>query len=60
MKKKIRDLTIQEILDIHDDEDFEGCDSCPFDNTILCNLIHDKHQREYLDKEVEVLDNEKL
>lgn len=54
MKKKIRDLTIQEILDIHNDEDFEGCDNCPFSDTILCNLIHHKHLGEFLDKEVEI------
>ena len=59
MEKKIRDLTIQEILDIHNDEDFEGCDNCPFDDTILCNLIHSKHQ-EYLDKEVEVKETKDL
>ena len=54
MKKKIRYLTLQEILDIHDDKDFKGCDNCPFENTILCTVIHDKHQKEYLDKEVKI------
>lgn len=55
MKKKIRDLTIQEILDIHDDEDFEGCDSCPFADTPLCGgIIHNKHLGEFYNKEVEI------
>lgn len=48
---KIKDLTIQEILNIHNDENFEGCDTCPFANTPICNIIHSK-DKEYLLKEV--------
>lgn len=51
---KIKDLTIQEILNIHNDENFEGCDICPFANTPICKMIHSENKK-YLLKEVKDL-----
>lgn len=56
MGKKIKNLTIEEIINIHNQE-IDDCDVCPFDNTPLCGIIHSKH-KSYLEKEIELKDKE--
>lgn len=54
MKKKIRDLSFNEILKICH---VQNCDDCPLKNTMVC-VCEIAWKEEQLDQEIEVANND--
>lgn len=58
MKKKIGNLTLNEVADICKKCDEKVLEHCPFIDILLvdCGFNDDKDRRRYLDKEIEVVE----